>query len=77
MSGGLPPGLLRPAGGGLPEFHDDDGGPVREFGDQGEAATHRPDRPPQGREEQVAQTPASYTGAYLAPLLGVPRAKAS
>ncbi len=31
----------------------------------------------QGTPEQVAQVPASFTGAYLAPLLGLPRAKAS
>ena len=31
----------------------------------------------QGTPEQVATVPASFTGHYLAPLLGVPRAKAS
>ncbi len=31
----------------------------------------------QGTPEQVAQTPAVYTGHYLAAFLGVPRAKAS
>ena len=31
----------------------------------------------QGTPEQVATEPASFTGHYLAPLLGVPRAKAS
>jgi excinuclease ABC subunit A len=31
----------------------------------------------QGTPEDVAAVPASFTGAYLAPLLGVPRAKAS
>jgi excinuclease ABC subunit A len=30
-----------------------------------------------GTPEQVATEPASFTGHYLAPLLGVPRAKAS
>jgi excinuclease ABC subunit A len=31
----------------------------------------------QGTPENVAAVPASFTGAYLAPLLGVPRTKAS
>ena len=31
----------------------------------------------QGTPEQVAAVPASFTGHYLAPLLGVQRAKAS
>jgi excinuclease ABC subunit A len=31
----------------------------------------------QGTPEQVAAVPASFTGHYLAALLGVPRAKAS
>ena len=31
----------------------------------------------QGTPEQVAAAPASFTGHYLAPLLGVPRAKAT
>ena len=31
----------------------------------------------QGTPEQVATVPASFTGHYLAPLLGIPRAKAS
>jgi excinuclease ABC subunit A len=31
----------------------------------------------QGTPEQVAAVPESFTGAYLAPLLGVPRTKAS
>jgi excinuclease ABC subunit A len=31
----------------------------------------------QGTPEQIARVPGSFTGAYLAPLLGVPRAKAS
>ena len=31
----------------------------------------------QGTPEHVATEPASFTGHYLAPLLGVPRAKAS
>ena len=31
----------------------------------------------QGTPEDVAAVPASFTGHYLAPLLGVPRAKAS
>jgi excinuclease ABC subunit A len=31
----------------------------------------------QGPPGQVATVPASFTGHYLAPLLGVPRAKAS
>jgi excinuclease ABC subunit A len=30
-----------------------------------------------GTPEQVAAVPASFTGAYLAPLLGVPRAQTS
>jgi len=31
----------------------------------------------QGTPERVAATPGSFTGAYLAPLLGIPNAKAS
>ena len=31
----------------------------------------------EGTPEQVAAVPANFTGHYLAPLLGVPRAKAS
>jgi excinuclease ABC subunit A len=31
----------------------------------------------QGTPEQVAQVKSSYTGAYLAQVLGIPRAKAS
>ena len=30
----------------------------------------------QGTPEQVAQVPESYTGVYLAHVLGIPRAKA-